>query len=49
MNIHVQHSRLTNTMQQKITHQTIIIGGKGKSTNKTLKVLYIKSSTNNGT
>lgn len=48
MNIHVQHSRLTNTMQQKITHQTIIIGGKGKSTNKTY-VVYIKHSTNNGT
>ena len=35
MNIHVQHSRLTNTVLQKITHRTIINGGKGKSTNKT--------------
>lgn len=48
MNIHIQHSRLRNAMQQKITHQTIILGGNGKSTNKP-QVIYIKLSTNNGT
>ena len=44
MNTHVQQSRLTNKMQHIITHQTIIIGGRGKSAKKkkmyyTLKVL----------